>query len=123
MIACPVCRAENAEQTCRRCRADLGLLFDLESRRSTDQVQAQRPAVACLTAGDFPKHFVSLAESSRTSRGRVFESQGPSERVPHPIEDPPLTIDMLSTWRFRSTSPPDFRVFSGTFPANSSRQM
>ena len=30
---CPVCRAENTERTCRRCRADLGMLFDLEATR------------------------------------------------------------------------------------------
>ena len=33
-MRCPVCRADNDRgPTCRRCRADLGLLFDLEARR------------------------------------------------------------------------------------------
>lgn len=32
-IACPACRAENSERVCRRCRADLGLLWDLENER------------------------------------------------------------------------------------------
>ena len=31
---CPVCRAENTERICRRCRADIGMLFDLEETRS-----------------------------------------------------------------------------------------
>ena len=34
MVRCPVCRAENtAGPQCRRCRADLGLLFALEEQR------------------------------------------------------------------------------------------
>ncbi|MCI0463107.1 MAG: hypothetical protein L0Z62_39675 [Gemmataceae bacterium] len=33
-MRCPVCRAENAQgPQCRRCRADLSLLFDLEDQR------------------------------------------------------------------------------------------
>ncbi len=32
-IACPACRADNSERTCRRCRADLGMLWDLEAQR------------------------------------------------------------------------------------------
>lgn len=33
-MRCPVCRAENTEAgNCRRCRADLALLWSLESRR------------------------------------------------------------------------------------------
>jgi hypothetical protein len=33
-LRCPVCRAENDRgPTCRRCRADLGLLFRLEEER------------------------------------------------------------------------------------------
>jgi hypothetical protein len=34
-IACPACRATNTERSCRRCKADLGLLFDLEARRQS----------------------------------------------------------------------------------------
>jgi hypothetical protein len=33
-MRCPVCRAENVEATCRRCRADLSLLVTLERERS-----------------------------------------------------------------------------------------
>lgn len=33
-LRCPVCRADNAEPaTCRRCRADLSMLWSLEARR------------------------------------------------------------------------------------------
>ncbi len=33
-MRCPVCRAENAQgPSCRRCRADLSLLFTLEAQR------------------------------------------------------------------------------------------
>jgi hypothetical protein len=32
-MRCPVCRAENTEATCRRCRADLTLLFAVEAER------------------------------------------------------------------------------------------
>jgi hypothetical protein len=34
-LKCPVCRVENAQgPTCRRCKADLSMLFALEERRS-----------------------------------------------------------------------------------------
>ncbi len=34
-MRCPVCRASNEEgPQCRRCRADLSLLFDLETQRA-----------------------------------------------------------------------------------------
>jgi hypothetical protein len=34
MLSCPVCRATNSQgPACRRCRADLSLLFNLEARR------------------------------------------------------------------------------------------
>ena len=33
-LACPVCKADNAGPTCRRCKADLGMLFALSDRRS-----------------------------------------------------------------------------------------
>jgi hypothetical protein len=35
VLRCPVCRAENSQgPTCRRCKADLTLLFALEQRRA-----------------------------------------------------------------------------------------
>jgi hypothetical protein len=33
-MRCPVCRAENEDPTCRRCRADLSPLIALESQRA-----------------------------------------------------------------------------------------
>jgi hypothetical protein len=71
VIACPVCRAENAERTCRRCRADLGLLFDVEAQRLAAEAAARRRAVAGLLAGDFAaalgewRQVFQLADSNR----------------------------------------------------------
>lgn len=40
-MRCPVCRAENAQgPQCRRCKADLGLLFALEEQRQAAIVAA-----------------------------------------------------------------------------------
>jgi len=45
MIRCPACRAENtAAPLCRRCRADLSLLFELEARRGHALAAAARHA-------------------------------------------------------------------------------
>jgi hypothetical protein len=42
-IACPVCRASvEAGPQCRRCKADLALLFALEARRDSALVAARR---------------------------------------------------------------------------------
>ena len=56
-IACPACRADNAERTCRRCKADLGMLWDLEATRSqllADGYAAldRRDADAATAAGE-----------------------------------------------------------------------
>jgi hypothetical protein len=46
-IRCPVCRADNADgPTCRRCRADLSLLFRLERQRARALEGARRHAQA-----------------------------------------------------------------------------
>jgi hypothetical protein len=46
-IRCPVCRADNPEgPSCRRCRADLTLLFRLEGQRERALGQARRYALA-----------------------------------------------------------------------------
>ena len=43
VIRCPACRAENAQgPTCRRCKADLSLLFQLEEQRRRALAEAQR---------------------------------------------------------------------------------
>ena len=41
-LRCPVCRADNTERACRRCRADLGLLWDLEADRARALVEARQ---------------------------------------------------------------------------------
>ena len=47
-MQCPVCKAENAEgPTCRRCKADLSLLFRLEQQRERSCAGARR----CLRDG------------------------------------------------------------------------
>lgn len=44
-MRCPVCRADNAAgPTCRRCRADLALLFTLEEQRAAAVAMAQAAA-------------------------------------------------------------------------------
>jgi hypothetical protein len=41
-MVCPVCRANNdSGPTCRRCKADLSLLFDLDSHRAAQLATAQ----------------------------------------------------------------------------------
>jgi hypothetical protein len=46
-IRCPVCRADNPEgPSCRRCRADLALLFRLEQQRERALGRARRHALA-----------------------------------------------------------------------------
>jgi hypothetical protein len=48
-MRCPVCKADNADgPACRRCKADLSLLFELERRRDWCLVEARR----CLNAGN-----------------------------------------------------------------------
>jgi hypothetical protein len=45
---CPVCKADNSQgPACRRCKADLSLVFALEERRARALAEAR----ACLAAG------------------------------------------------------------------------
>jgi hypothetical protein len=42
-MRCPVCKANNVQgPSCRRCKADLGLLFALESRRARELADGRR---------------------------------------------------------------------------------
>src|SRR5262249_36627739 len=69
-IACPLCRAENAERTCRRCKADLGLLWDVEHQRARllfDAAEALRRR-DCFVA-------IELAESARELRDDADAAQ------------------------------------------------
>ncbi len=46
-VPCPCCKASNeVGPACRRCKADLGLLFDLETERAALLDEARRFAVA-----------------------------------------------------------------------------
>jgi hypothetical protein len=59
-MRCPACRAENTTgPLCRRCRADLSLLFDLEARRKHALAEAAR--YAALGEGDQVVRFASEA--------------------------------------------------------------
>jgi hypothetical protein len=69
-MRCPVCKAENVQgPQCRRCKADLGLLFALEGRRRQELEAARR----CLAAGRWPHavrhaaqaHWMQHDEESR----------------------------------------------------------
>jgi hypothetical protein len=65
-ITCPCCRAANAAgPACRRCKADLVLLFDLDARRDT-LLAAARSAAA---AGDLPAALEAAAEAAQIRRG------------------------------------------------------
>jgi hypothetical protein len=60
-MRCPVCRAENDEgPQCRRCRADLALLFTLEQQRR----QVLDAAYRNLVAGDM-RRARALSEGAR----------------------------------------------------------
>jgi hypothetical protein len=63
-ITCPVCRArvESGPQ-CRRCKADLSLLFALETRREAVLIQARR-----LLAAERPDEALALAQGAEQLR-------------------------------------------------------
>lgn len=49
-MRCPVCKADNSQgPTCRRCKADLSLLFALEKQRRRSLTEARR----CLVRSDW----------------------------------------------------------------------
>jgi hypothetical protein len=51
-MRCPVCKAENSQgPACRRCKADLSLLFALEGRRGRTLAEAR----AALAEGRWPE--------------------------------------------------------------------
>ncbi|SRR6266545_5823200 len=63
-MRCPVCRAEHSEGPhCRRCRADLSLLFTLEEQRQ----RLLEAAAACAVRGDGAgtTHFAAAAHDLR----------------------------------------------------------
>jgi hypothetical protein len=69
-MKCPVCRVDNEQgPSCRRCRADLSLLFALEEQRE----RAKAVTVHHLKRGQYQK---ALAEAERLRRlGQDGETQ------------------------------------------------
>lgn len=66
-MRCPVCRADVAEgPNCRRCRADLSLLFDLEAQRQ----RALAAAHLCLQHRR-PRQALVIAEGVHALRADV----------------------------------------------------
>jgi hypothetical protein len=64
-MRCPVCKAENAQgPSCRRCKADLALLFALEEQCERALAAARR----CLAEGKW-REAVSHAEEADKLRG------------------------------------------------------
>jgi hypothetical protein len=71
-MRCPVCKAENVQgPQCRRCKADLSLLFALEGRRQ----QALQAARRCLAAGRWAQALAHAAEA------HWLRSDKPSRRL------------------------------------------
>ncbi len=69
-LRCPVCKAENnTPPTCRRCKADLTLLFALEEGRAA----ALAGARAALAAGRWAE---ALAQAERADALRRDEETG-----------------------------------------------
>jgi hypothetical protein len=65
-MRCPVCKADNNQgPSCRRCKADLGLLFALERRRAWALTEAGR----ALAEGDYPRAAERAAEAERLRAG------------------------------------------------------
>ncbi|HJZ92201.1 MAG TPA: hypothetical protein VKE40_15100 [Gemmataceae bacterium] len=69
-IRCPVCRADNSiAPACRRCKADLSLLWALEARREC-HVAAAKSAVE---AGRFEQALDELRETEELRAGPDVE--------------------------------------------------
>ena len=63
-MRCPVCRAENAEETtCRRCKADLSLLASVEEAR-----RAALASAACAAASGDGLRTLQHAETAHRLR-------------------------------------------------------
>lgn len=65
-IVCPACRASNdAGPTCRRCRAELQLLFDLEASRLALLNDARR----AIHQGDWQSSEAALRQAEHLRQG------------------------------------------------------
>ncbi len=65
-MRCPVCRAENDDATCRRCKADLSLLVTLGQTRQHALAEAARSAAA--GDGTQTLHHAEAAHRLRADR-------------------------------------------------------
>jgi hypothetical protein len=106
-MRCPVCKAENTQgPNCRRCKADLGLLFTLEEHRRRVLAEARQS----FSAGDWPAaaqaaveadHLQSDDESRRlvalsflfsrdfaAAWGSYLRARGDAERAAYDGRDP-----------------------------------
>jgi hypothetical protein len=64
-MRCPVCKADNPQgPQCRRCKADLSLLFALEEQRQRTLAEARR----CLRRGEW-QAAAEYAETANWLRG------------------------------------------------------
>lgn len=58
-VVCPCCKAVNdAGPHCRRCRADLSLLFAWSARQSNNRHEAVRALLAGDYAGALKRYFI-----------------------------------------------------------------
>lgn len=71
-LRCPVCKAENSQgPQCRRCKADLSLLFTLEEQRQQAVADARR-------AADRADHRALLDSAARAD---TLRSDGETRRL------------------------------------------
>jgi Flp pilus assembly protein TadD len=96
MLSCPVCRATNSQgPSCRRCRADLSLLFQLEEQRDRLLTEARD----LLRQGQLNR---TLALLGRAQDLRRDEDVRPLRSVCHL-----LRRDFAAAWRdYRQRKPP-----------------
>jgi hypothetical protein len=65
-MRCPVCKAENNQgPQCRRCKADLVLLFTVEDQRARALAEARR----CLAQGRWRRAVEYAADAARMHGG------------------------------------------------------
>jgi hypothetical protein len=70
VLPCPVCKAENAQgPTCRRCKADLSLLFRLEEHRAA----LVAASATSLRSGRFEDALANACAAHQLRRGEDSE--------------------------------------------------
>jgi hypothetical protein len=96
-MRCPVCKADNADDVaaCRRCKADLSLLVDLERRRAALIARAQQ----CLATGDGAAALQLAVEVERLRRDDQSRRLIALSRL--------LCRDFAGAWRVVAATPFD----------------